>query len=194
MYIVTECVGVVFTPQLLRCLHTSLKNPSSHLHAMAKRCVAGMSSALTRQGSSPAARAAIAVALQRSGSSVLQVMHKGSKGATAPLLADLDAGALEHYATQLEEELARVGVAGSAAGGDRMSDIGTASVGDAEQQSGGGSEGAWVVEQLYAITRMQTADEQRTMHVLQVLAANAIAEATSTTVRRRWSLVNHMCW
>lgn len=165
---------MVFTPQLLRCLHTNLKNPASHLHAMAKRCVTGMSSALTRQGN-PAARAAIAVALQRSGSSVLQALHKGSKGAVAPLLAELDAGALEQYKVQLVDELTQVGASKE---GTSVS-AGAQGEEDDSVQTGP----AWAVEQLYAITRMPAADAEQRMRVMELLAANAFAMASTATVR-----------
>ena len=179
---------MVFTPQLLRCLHINIKSPSSHLHAMAKRCVAGMSAALTRQAN-PAARAAIAVALQRSGSSVLQALHKGSKGATAPLLAELDGSALEVYTQQLMEELVRVA---AEEGAGTTTGLAGAHAEEEEVQEVVVPEGAWVVEQLYAVTRMQGAERGQAMHVLQLLAANAAAVATSTP--KVWGWVGVGCF
>lgn len=154
---------------------------------MAKRCVAGMSSAFTRQGN-PQARAAVAVALQRSGSSVLQALHKGSKGATTPLLAELDGGALEQYTLQLTQELARLGSKDGHRGNNHDQEA-------SQEASQEALEGSWVVEQLYAVTRMQTADEQHVMHVLQLLAANAAAVVTAPTVRVLCCLVLCVvCW
>ena len=144
-----EHVGVVLTPNFLRTLSNNLSNADTYLHATAKKCVDRISGFMEK--STPEARVAVAVALQRHGGAAFARLTKMKAG--GKVTKEMDAAGLQAYVQQLEDKFA---------GGE-----------DVEDEDDVIRRQQWAVEQLAGVLKQGEASPEAKLGVLKFLAIRA---------------------